>query len=112
MLYHSNQYTPKNLKYIKEKNNLVKNVKKFYEGRKKLLKGLKRKYFRLIAMKYWWEEARYNEEEKDFRNENGLINYKRLARLIDFKFRDINDELVRKQFLVKDLGSLLKNCKG
>ena len=53
MLYHLNKYTPKNPKYIEEKNNLVKKVEKFYEGRKKLLKGLMRKYFRLIAMKSW-----------------------------------------------------------
>ena len=64
MLYHSNQYTPKNLKYIKEKNNLVKNVKKIYEGRKKLLKGLKRKYFRLIAMKYWRKKLDTTKKKK------------------------------------------------
>ena len=34
MLYHLNKYTPKNLKNIKAKNNLVKNIEKFYKGKK------------------------------------------------------------------------------
>ena len=32
-------------------------------------------------------------------------------RLINLKERDINDELVRKHFLVQDLGDLLKKMK-
>ena len=32
-------------------------------------------------------------------------------RLIDLKQRDISDELVRKYFLVQDLGALLKKLK-
>ena len=47
------------------------------------------------------EQGRYEEEEKNVRNENGLIDYKTLGRLISLKNRDINDELVRKHFLVK-----------
>ena len=35
VLYHLNKYTPKYSKYIQAKNNLVKNVKKIYEGSKK-----------------------------------------------------------------------------
>ena len=34
MLYHLNKYTPKNLKNIEAKNNLVKNIEKFYKGKK------------------------------------------------------------------------------
>ena len=41
-------------------------------------------------------------------NENGFIDYKKLNRLIDTKTRNINDELVRKYFLVQDHGSLLE----
>ena len=42
------------------------------------------------------------EEEKlnNIRNKNGLIDYRKLNRLIDARTRDINDELVRKHFLV------------
>ena len=41
-------------------------------------------------------------------NENGFIDYKKLNRLIDTKTRNINDELVRKYFLVQHHGSLLE----
>ena len=44
----------------------------------------------------------------DLINENGFIDYKKLNRLIDTKTRNINDELVRKYFLVQDHGSLLE----
>ena len=45
------------------------------------------------------------------RNENGLIDYKKLNRLINLKSRDTNDELVMKHFLVQHLGALLKKFK-
>ena len=38
-------YSPKDKKYIEAKNSLINNAKSFYEGRKKLLKVLKKKYF-------------------------------------------------------------------
>ena len=44
-------YTRKNDKYIEAKTKLLSNVKKFQEERKRLLKGLKTKYFHLIMMK-------------------------------------------------------------
>ena len=34
-------YTPRGQKYIEAKNNLLDNVKKFYEGREKIIKGFK-----------------------------------------------------------------------
>ena len=49
-----------------------------------------------------------NKDENDISDENGLINYKKLERLIFSKRRDINDELVKKYFLVKDLKTLLE----
>ena len=51
------------------------------------------------------------EEEKNIRDENGLIDYNRLLRVIGFKDRDINDELVRKHFLAQDLGNLVKKLQ-
>ena len=53
------------------------------------------------------EESRF-EEENDDRDENGLTK-NGLDRLIFLKERDINDELVKKYFLVQDLGALLKD---
>ena len=53
------------------------------------------------------EESRF-EEENDDRDENGLTK-NGLDRLIFLKERDINDELVKTYFLVRDLGALLKD---
>ena len=39
------------------------------------------------------------------------MDYKKLERLINLKNRDINDDLVRKHFLVQDLGGLLEKFK-
>ena len=49
--------------------------------------------------------------EDYIRNENGLIDYRKLERLISLKKRGINNELVKKHFLVQDLGTLLKNLR-
>ena len=40
-----------------------------------------------------------------------LIIKSQLDRLISLKERDINDELVRKNFLVQNLGALLENLR-
>ena len=44
--FNLSDYTSKAQKKIEAKNNLLDNAKNFYQGRKKLLKVLKRKYFR------------------------------------------------------------------
>ena len=54
---------------------------------------------------------RFEEELNNIRNENGLIDYRRLQRLIDLKEKDINGELVRKHFLDKYLGELLEKLR-
>ena len=46
-----NKYPAKKTEYIEAKNKLLIHVKKFTRGEKKLLKGLKLKYFQLIVMK-------------------------------------------------------------
>ena len=43
------------------------------------------------------------------KNENGLIDYNNFIRLIYSKERAKINELVRKHFLVQDMGELLKN---
>ena len=75
-------------KYIDLKDKFLKNVKKNYQGREKTIEGFKT----MINMN---EEERFrNEEEKKkkneaeinrIRNKNGLVDYKRHARLIDAK---------------------------
>ena len=81
-----------------------------YEGRKKITEGFKNKIF---LIHYYGEESFMDkiEEEKNIRDENGLIDYNRLLRVIGFKDRDINDELVRKHFLAQDLGNLVKKLQ-
>ena len=64
--------------------------------------------------KEYEEQMRFEREEErlnNIKNRNGLIDYRKLNRLIDAKTRDINDELVRKSFSVQDLGSLLKKLR-
>ena len=40
------RYSPRNQEYINAKNKLLYNAKNFYEGRKKIIKGFKKEYFR------------------------------------------------------------------
>ena len=57
-------YTPRSDKYIEAKNKLLNNVKKFTRREKKLLKGLKMEYSRLIAMKYWRKKLDTRKKKK------------------------------------------------
>ena len=78
--------------------------RKFYDGRKTIINA---KYFHKIFSLYHEEKM----PEDEIRGQNDLIDYKKLARLISLKERDINDELVKKIFLVQDLGRLLKKLR-
>ena len=80
--------------------------RKFYDGRKTIINA---KYFHKIFSLY--HEENMPEDEDEIRGQNDLIDYKKLARLISLKERDINDELVKKIFLVQDLGRLLKKLR-
>ena len=104
-------YTPRDEKYIEAKNKLLENTKNFYEGREKIIKGFKNGIFPLNYDDVVEEQPRYEEEEKSIKNENGIIDCKKLRRLIDLKERDTRDELVRKYFLVQYLGALLEKLK-
>ena len=84
--------------------------KKITRGEKKLLKGLKMEYFFWIMIKK--NNKRLGIKRKNnIKNENGLIDYEKLEILTDLKNRDINNELVRKHFLVQDMGALLEKLK-
>ena len=75
-------YTPRSEKYIEAKNKLLDNVKKFYERKEKIIKGFKDRIFSLNHNDEFEEEDRYEEEIKNFRNENGPINDNKFMRLI------------------------------
>ena len=70
--------------------------KKFTRGETNLLKGLKTQYFHLIMMNKLDLTSEEKEELNNIKNKNGLIDYRKLNRLIDARTRDINDELVKK----------------
>ena len=44
------EYNPKHDKYVTLKNDVIDNVSKFYEGRKKIIEGFKKKYFHFIMI--------------------------------------------------------------
>ena len=72
-----------------------------------IINAFKNKIFPL----YHEENMFADKDENDIWDENGLIDYKKLERLIFSKRRDINDKLVKKHFLVQDLEALLKEIK-
>ena len=87
-------------------------TKKIYKGREKIIERFKNGIFPInYDDEKEEEQTRYEEEENKIRNQNGLIDYKRLKGLIDLKNRDINNELVRKYVQVQDLGALLEKLK-
>ena len=79
----------------------------FYEGRKKIIEGFKKGIFPLKSDDEFKEQARH----ENIRNENGLIDYNKITELIKSKENEINNELVKKYFLVQNLGSLFKQIK-
>ena len=102
-------YFAKKKEYIEARNKLLNNAKTFYKWREKVIEGFKNGIFPLnFDEREEEQESRDKEEENKIRNENGLIDYKKLNKLINLKSKDINDELVRKHFLVQDLGALLE----
>ena len=75
--------------YIEAKNKLWNNAKNVSKGREKIIEGLENGIFLLI---YDEKKETSYEEQNNIRNENGLIDYEKLEKLIDLK-TDINDEL-------------------
>ena len=105
------EYSAKKKEYIEAKNKLLNKAKNFQKARKKNIEGVKNGIFPLNYDEIEEQEFRDKEENK-IRNENGLIDYKNFNRLINLKNRNINNELVRKHFLVQDLQVLLENLKN
>ena len=105
-------YSPRNNKYTEAKNKLLNNVNKFYKGRKKITEGFKSRIFPFNYDEAYEERMRFERQEEErlnnIKDKNGLIDYKRLNRLINAKEKDINNELVSKHFLVQDYESLLE----
>ena len=56
----------------------------------------------------FYHEKRFDDEDEDVRDEDGLIDYSKRNRLISLKDRDLNDDLIRKHFQVQNLCALFK----
>ena len=99
-------YSAKKKEYTEAKNKLLNYKKKIYKGREKFIEGFKNKIFPIY---HDHEDSRFEDnDENDIRDNNGLIDYKRFERPSNINEIDINNELVRKYFLVQDLGALLE----
>ena len=93
------KYSPKNQKHIKAKNKLLDNAKDFHKGRKNIIEGFKNKIFPI-----WHdnEDSRFKDnDQKSIRDNNGLINYEKLNRLINLKRRSINDSFLDNTLNIK-----------
>ena len=99
------------------KESVSNDAKKIYDGWEKI--GLKNRIFFINRDKAFEEKVRCEEEEKirkkeeerSIRNENGIIDYEKLDRLIALRKRDINDDLVRKHVQAYLLNDMLKKLK-
>ena len=67
-------YIPRGDKYIEAKNKLLINVKNSYGGREKNIKGFKDGIFPFDYDEAFEEQVKYEEEEKNIREKNGLID--------------------------------------
>ena len=72
------KYKPRDSEYKNKKLKLLENVKRFYDGQEVIINAFKNKIFPLYHKESMFEDK----DEDDVRDENGLINYKQLERLI------------------------------
>ena len=121
MMSFAKMYT-KNLvkkkKFSKNNKNIFQEAKKLFNLMVKIYKKLffERKNLRpeettIERGKLEKQKAEEEKEINDIRDENNFIDYKKLARLINFENRSINNELVREHFSVQDLGAMLKQLR-
>ena len=67
-------YTPRNNKHIEAKNKLLNNVKKFYEGREKIIEGFKNRIFPFNYNKADEEQLQSKNNSERNKIQAGLIN--------------------------------------
>ena len=79
------EYSAKERMYTKTKNKLLNNENNFYKGREKIIEGFKN---RIFSFHHDDEDSIFEDnDENDIRDNNGLIDYKKLERLINIKER-------------------------
>ena len=91
MLNILSNYTPKAQKYIEAKNKLLDNAKNFYKRREKITEGFKNGIFLLKDIINLKKKLDTKKKKENIRDENGLIDYKKLMNLIYLKEIDISE---------------------
>ena len=94
-----NNYVPKAQKYIEAKNSLLNNVKNFYKGREKIIKGFKEGVFLLKSDSEFEQHTSKKPIKTDVNAFNEWINKKET---------DINKELSKKYFNFQRPSSMVK----
>ena len=98
------RYIPRDNKYNEAKNKLLNNVKKFYEGREKIIEGFKNEVFPLYYDKDREEQMEFEEEEE----EEKTTDPNKFNEQINKKERKINKELFKKYFSFQTSSALIK----
>ena len=102
--------TLQEIKIIFNKNELLDNVNIFYKGREKIIEEFKNEIF---LIHYDDQDSRFKDnDEYDIRDNNGLIDYEKLNRLINLKRKSINDNLFREYFEYWDPDSMLQDLSN
>ena len=96
-----NNYIPRIQKYNEAKNSLLNNAKSFYEGRKKLLKALKKEYFRQISDDN--ESEQQQTSKKPTKDDVNAFN-----EWVNKEETDLNKKLFEKHFNFQRPSSMLK----
>ena len=103
-------YTPRDQKCIEAKNNLLNNVKNFYEGREKIIKGFKDGIFLLNRYNEFEEEQQTSKKsnKKEPPNKPTKTNVNELNEIIIKKETDISKELFKNYFNFQMPTTMLK----
>ena len=103
-------YFPRDQQDIQAKNKLLQKAKKICKGREKIIERFKNGIFTFGCDD---DDSRFkHDDENDIRNRNGLIDHKKLNRLIDLKRRTINYKLFTECFSYQNLTSMLKDLNS
>ena len=81
-------------------------MQRIFTREEKIIEGFKNKIFLIYHDD---EDSRFEDNENDIKDNNGLIDYEKLERLINLKRRSISDNLFREYFKYQDPGSMLED---
>ena len=90
--------------HIDDKLKQEDNARRFYNGSEIIINAFKNEIF-----PFYHEKSQFEDEDKnDIRDENGLIDCRKLNRLITLKERYMDNDLIRKHFQAQNMSTLLK----